>query len=617
MAAVLRPGAGRPSALSSRLGLWTAAVSVAVAVPLAVAAPVHSDRVIGSAQFSVAFFATVLTGEAVIFALAFSASSSWPSLREIDAHIGFRIWVVLGWIGSMVLGVGMLTGNDVASTFGAVVFLLADALGIFSFVRLFGLASAGGRKRLLSRTLQRRLADLRVSVAETGGRAAEDDVLAAYVRELDAAVIAGDGNAVRDRVEELTATPPPGARAGGEARAGLHLDVLHRLTKAALAGRLDVTVTTACARRLVDSLLTQVKAAGARPRPGELDSDRAAALAGHLGRYCAWLASTAWSMSIRQVASPGAARELVAFAVTTRDAVIFTLDPDPPHAATDADLTSFVTSPLGLLAWIRQFVEFHGSAQAAAFYPVYELLTGTKFQGNYWDGASILAELREALFGAGASRVATPHADRSRAAFGTAEEFDRVWVLVSVGALATLRDPAAAHPPELIRPEFTPDRQLLAAYLRTYASHRYLATGNEAHASLLRLLARAERPDSLWARSTGLVRTCDSGSPVPHVEPHERLAACVLALACRLAPIDAREEAGELRDFLGRLPDQAVTAAHRLATRVLPAADAGAGEPDSEPDPADDLVRRLEILRLPAPPTASATVPAPTPAEAP
>ena len=34
----------------------------------------------------------LLTGEAVIFALSFSPSSAWPSLREIDAHPGpFRV----------------------------------------------------------------------------------------------------------------------------------------------------------------------------------------------------------------------------------------------------------------------------------------------------------------------------------------------------------------------------------------------------------------------------------------------------------------------------------------------------------------------------------------------
>jgi len=45
--------------------------------------------------------ASLLTGEAVVFALSFSVSSGWPSLREIDRHIAFREWVVTGWVASM------------------------------------------------------------------------------------------------------------------------------------------------------------------------------------------------------------------------------------------------------------------------------------------------------------------------------------------------------------------------------------------------------------------------------------------------------------------------------------------------------------------------------------
>nr|WSX79564.1 hypothetical protein OH826_40395 [Streptomyces sp. NBC_00899] len=246
--------------------------------------------------------------------------------------------------------------------------------------------------------------------------------------------------------------------------------------------------------------------------------------------------------------------------------------------------------------WIRQFVEFHGSAQANAFYPVFELLTGTKFEGNYWDGGSVLAELREALFGSTA-RVETPEADRARSAFGTVGEFDRVWTLVSVGALATLRDVAVTHPPELIRPEFTPDRALLAAYLRTYATHRYMDNAAEAHAALLRLLGHAERPSSLWARSTELIEACGYPVAPPTTEPHRRLAAVVLAIACRLAPLRPEDTSVELHDFLGRLPVDVTAAVHRLAGRVLP--------PPGGSTPAETvehLVRQLEIVRLPPPP---------------
>lgn len=52
---------------------------------IAIVTPLSRGDVIDSVQFSIAFFATLLTGEAVIFALSFSPSSAWPSLREIDS----------------------------------------------------------------------------------------------------------------------------------------------------------------------------------------------------------------------------------------------------------------------------------------------------------------------------------------------------------------------------------------------------------------------------------------------------------------------------------------------------------------------------------------------------
>jgi hypothetical protein len=75
-----------------------AALTASALILLIIAAvlPFSDGDVINSAQVSLAFFATLLTGEAVIFALSFSPSSGWPSLREIDAHIAFREWVVAG-----------------------------------------------------------------------------------------------------------------------------------------------------------------------------------------------------------------------------------------------------------------------------------------------------------------------------------------------------------------------------------------------------------------------------------------------------------------------------------------------------------------------------------------
>ena len=120
-----------------------------------------------------------------------------------------------------------------------------------------------------------------------------------------------------------------------------------------------------------------------------------------------------------------------------------------------------------MLAWIGGFTEFHGSHQAAGLYPVYEILTGTKFLGNYWDGDSVLTGLREALFAPGTADGAAAQA--ARRAFGNVGEFDRIWTLISARVIATLRDVRRAHPPELVRPEFSPGpaaARRLPAHLR-------------------------------------------------------------------------------------------------------------------------------------------------------
>ena len=224
-----------------------AACAVALLI-VAVTNPLARQDVIDSVQFSLAFFATLLTGEAVIFALSFSPSSSWPSLREIDAHIAFREWVVTGWLASMLLASGLLTGTAIPGTYGALLFLLADLFGMFSFIRLFGLASADGRKQLLSRTLTGALAQVPEPAAGLRQRMNEDRLLSAYLGQVDDAAARSDGSGVRDLAEELAAAADASS---GPATVALHLEVVHRLAKAALVRRSQLprrSSRTACRR---------------------------------------------------------------------------------------------------------------------------------------------------------------------------------------------------------------------------------------------------------------------------------------------------------------------------------------------------------------------------------
>jgi hypothetical protein len=177
--------------------------------------------VIDSVQFSIAFLATLLTGEAVIFALSFSPSSAWPSLREIDAHIAFREWVVAGWLAAMLTASGLLLHTAIPGTYGALLFLLANVFGMFSFIRLFGLASADGRQRLLRRTLANALDTATTSEPGLQRRMRANPVLNAYLGQLDEAAARSDGNGVRELAEQLATTQ---VTMNGTATLALHLD---------------------------------------------------------------------------------------------------------------------------------------------------------------------------------------------------------------------------------------------------------------------------------------------------------------------------------------------------------------------------------------------------------
>jgi hypothetical protein len=289
---------------------------------------------------------------------------------------------------------------------------------------------------------------------------------------------------------------------------------------------------------------------------------------------------------------------MIAFGVHAREVIMQLADPDPKYIAGTHDLGTPLTDPVCVLTWINGFTEFHGSSQAAGFYSVYEILTGTKFLGNYWDGDSILAKMRETLFPPSRSLSAdTSAASSSRQAFGTLDEFDRIWTLMSVNAIATYRNVTAPHPPELIRPEFTPDPQLLGAYLRTFASHRYFTTAREAMTALTRIVGVTDGPAALWPAIRAAQASFDWVVPIPQVEPHHRPSACVLAIASRLAPLAAGGPDHELRSFLLGLPDPVLEATARLAARTLPDLD-GQQAGTASPDHAEVITRRLQVLQL-------------------
>jgi hypothetical protein len=489
----------------------------------------------------------------------------------------------------MLIAGGLLLHTGVPGTYGALLFLLADVFGMFSFIRLFGLASADGRKRLLSRTLTGALSRQPAPAAGLRQRMTEDPLLSAYLGQVDDAAARSDGSGIRDLADQLAAAA---GTSSGLATVALHLEVVHRLARAALVGKLDPVVASGAAEMLISSLLTRATAI-APDLAGPESAHHAAAVLTQASRYLAWLASTALTLSERDVIASSAARELIALSVRVRDHILRLADPDPVYAAGAPELGTPLADTPSVLAWISGYTEFHGAHQARAFYPVFEILTGTKFPGNYWDGDSILTGLRDALFTPAAARA--PAGQAAQLAFGTAGEFDRIWTLISVGAIATLRDVRVHHPPELIRPEFTPDPQLLGAYLRSFASHRYFSTADQAMTALTRTIGHAGQPPDLWRAVRAVAEPVSWSVPMPTIEPQQRPAALVLAIASRLAPLAVGDPDRELRAFLTRLPQRTLDATARLTTRTLPESER---ERRGSTDPARVIISRLQILQL-------------------
>ena len=534
------------------------AVIVIAAVGLmavSIARPVNSAAAGAATQFTVALFAALLTGEAVIFALSFSAASAWPSLREIDRHILFRQWVLVGAVAASAIAIGLLWNLPFAASFGALLFLAANVLGVYSFVRLFGIASAGGRATLLSRNLAIALHD---PAGPAGG-----PVVEAYLSALDQALNSGDPAAIRALVGQLSSAAP-GAECPDEAFA-VHLTVIRSLARALLLRGGDPNVLGDCVEEVVYSV---VRAARHRP---EADDPL-----GTLARQLAWLTRVARTLTARGACDPRAARELIVRCAQARLTLMRVMDPDPMSPESDEEIGTPFPDPLRLLTWLRGFCEYAGAHHPTAFYGVFEILAGRKFHGDYVYGDSVLGRLRDDLYGP--APLAGTAATASRAAFGTVGEFDLFWCRLSVNVIATMNDARLPVPTELAGPIVSHGPIRVASELRTYAAHRWFDTATEAIGLLTQLASQTPEPGSLWAR-TGARLAAQHSDRLQRTADFERPAAMVLAVACRLAPLEPGEPEAELAEFLERLPAPVLAAAGVLAVRVLP----GAAE-QSSPD---------------------------------
>ncbi len=569
-----------------RIGL---VVVVVLALILELIDPIGRTQAVSSGQVGIAFFAALLTGGAIIFGLSFSSATLWPSLREINEYVGLSDWVTLASLGTLALAAGILVNLDTLVSFGSIVVIIGDLMGLVSFLKILSLASPDRRKVVLAQRLGAEFSLVaghseRPTLAEHGRRG----VLGRFITEFESSLARSDGTALRELVGEVEQATSSLRRRDRGLHAGsypLHLptelafDLLHRVAQRALSGRLDPRDAVDLQAQIADSLI----GSAVDLSQGANDS-QASAILGRLSLHLAWTASSAWTMSARKSLESATARSMIVSSGDLRGRILRSVDPDPSGLSSlDEQLIRPISTPLGCLTWLRCFVEFYGAPTTVALYPTYQLLSGERYRYNIWDGAPILAQLRFRLY---ANPSNTEEAEVTRTAFGSASNFDRTFLALSVGLLATLRDSRLRSPATLGLPDLSDEPRRLAYEIWSFATHRYFDTAVEGLETLARYSSQ-RLPNDLWLQSSiSLSQIAVPGPPI--IDPVSRMSALGLAIALRLAPLDRLDSPSELHDFLSRLDPAYLSSIRLLADRILP--------PATAKPPVDAMVEQLCIL---------------------
>ena len=551
--------------------------------------PTGRQQAVSSGQIGIALFAALLTGGAIIFGLSFSSATLWPSLREINEYVGISDWVTVASLGTLALAFGMLVNTDTIVSFGSTVVIFADLIGLVSFLRILSLASPDRRKVVLAQRLGAEFALVaehaeRTTLAEQGSRG----VLRRFITEFESSLARSDSTGLRELVGEVEQASsslmgqdrrPRTASSPLQLPTELAFHLLHRVAQSALSGRLDPGPAVDLQAHIADSLIGSAADLSMGP-----NDSQASTILGRLSLHLAWTASSAWTMSARKSLESATARSMIVSSGDLRGRILRSVDPDPSGLSSlDEQLIRPISTPLGCLTWLRCFVEFHGAPMTVALYPTFQLLSGERYRYNIWDGAPIVAQLRFHLY---TNPSNTEEAEVTRTSFGSVGDFDRTFLAISVGLLATLRDARLKAPVTLGLPDPSDEPRRIAYELWSFATHRYFNTAIEGLETLARYSSQRLRND-LWSQSSiSLSQIAVPGPPI--IDPVSRMSALGLAIAMRLAPLDRLDSPTELHGFLSRLDPSYLSSIRLLTDRILPTATSKA--------PVDTIIEQLCIL---------------------
>jgi hypothetical protein len=517
-------------------------------------------------QLAAIYFGFVLTAQSVIFATAFAGTGRWPSMYEVSRATFFVEWLVVGGVATLASAVGALLNFDRLSDGAAFLWIVADAIGTVSFIRLFSLATIDGRNGLLTRTLREGLR--RVSSAAAQGplaqNYAQDTILSAHRSAVEDALETRSASGIGDLVAQTAASQLDAP--SYPAVMWYQFSIATRISQAACLDKVDAVRASSALRELLapaHGLDTNVGLA-----PG-LAMSYPVATSALATRFSAWLSAACFTLATRGSLTMATARQLIDASNELRTAHLRWIDPTPINPTGPEELGSPVRSPAEALYWYRDFTSFQGSASGTSSYSLYQLLTGQRYERNYADGALILHDLTKALYGPDA--VPTAGADATRQLLTSAENLDAALTEITVQQLATFRKHADSYPPELRLGGFTDSGRVLAANLAIAGSLANIGTVARARDVTLRFIVP---PVTGWSTYCSAADGALNGViPAPRSPRHRQIGALVLNVCLRIAhTVDDPERL--IVEYLSSLPQTFTQESDILANRIQSSPDA-------------------------------------------
>lgn len=655
-------GEGRRSRAAVLVATIAAASVVVICIALLV---VGEARVKAIPGLTIAVFGTFLTSMAIIAAFSIEDGSRWPTPWEALDRARVPIWFSVALASVVTALLADAFDGAFLGTLSLTLALVAIPLGTWALWGLIWLSSDRGRWRLVVDLLADSIIERGKLPRERAGTDLGEIELQDHVpaRFLTAGVpqqpertgvsleqVPGVLRAYADRrdlkavvglVNEVHAGACKAFERGGWADADGYLasvdallsvqrEVFVELADRVLSGQLgDATARLALARAGEAFLDTAGRARDGRLGPAEVDAPTATGdglleplLARHLTAISRFAGATTQEaeerLRRRGVAGElgddqGAMGVLRGVCRDLQQSIRWAVDPDPPGMKLPPDHVwrQGLADPGAVLIWLWSTVESASGPYGVGLYAACEIITGRKFNENYWEGFDVFTEV--------ARRLATgsPDVADGRTALDRAGGLDTVALELGARRLAAMAP--RAHDAESFAedPAHYDDRHVACNLF--LAGGGYKPLGRDPVEDLAWLLTD-RLSGSLWtAVADALSELADPAASPPLRPLHRRPEACALCVGLRLAPLEEEpgEGLGPLREFLAVLPDRLLERTAGLAA-ALTGIEPAAGGPwrEAREDAVAEacrFARHVTPGELPVPERLRLPTPTPTP----